>query len=533
VADLVIRGGMVYDGTGAPPRRADVSVSGGMIETVGEIGAHSGRSVDASGLAVAPGFFDFHSHADFTIPGYPNPVNSISQGVTTELMGNCGFSPAPLSEDAAKAAAYATSCAGIGPYLEWDWSTFGEYLAKLDSVRPAVNCAPLVGHNAIRSAVMGYVDRPATQAELAAMEGLVVDAMEAGAWGLSSGLVYAPGTYAAIDELAALARPVASAGGIYTSHVRNEGEGLIGAVEEALEVGRRTGATVQVSHLKVSGADNYGLVRDALGAIDSARHEGMQAFCDVYPYTAGSTFLAMLTPGWAQEGGFDELVSRLRSPAIRDRVKHEMLNGLPGWNSFYRAAGGWERIFVSGVGDRSLARYEGLSIADLSSAMLKDPFEFTFDLLVDDRAATLMVAFLMDEADVHEVLRFPWSVIGSDQLLVTGRDRKTHPRAYGSYTKVLGPLVRDSALFSLETAVHKMSGLPASILGMSERGRIASGTVADIVLFDPDKVADAADYAAPTELSRGIELVLMAGETAYEAGAAAKPGLGRVLRRSG
>lgn len=521
----------MHDGTGAPPRRAGVAISRGRIEAVGEVESLGRREIDASGLVVAPGFIDFHSHADFTLPAYPAPVNSISQGVTTEVLGNCGLSPAPLSSNREHAAAYREACSGLGPDLDWRWGTFEEFLDELGRVRPVVNCAPLVGHNAARSAVMGFADRSPSDEELAAMKHLVAAAMEAGAWGMSTGLIYAPGTYARADEIAALASEVASFGGIYASHVRNEGAGLLPAVEEALDVGRRAGVPVQISHLKAMGSENRGLVTEALAALDRARDNGVKVSCDAYPYTAASTYLAMLVPPWAQEGGFGELVRRLGSEDARARIAHEMREGLPGWNSTLRAVEGWDGIVISSVGDVSLQRHEGRSIAEIAAAEGKSPFDLTFDLLVADDAATVMVAFVMDEDDVHDVLRHPWSVVGSDQLLVTGRERKTHPRAYGSHARTLGPLVRDEALFPLATAVHKMTGLPARILGMKDRGLLAPGMAADIALFDPDTVADGADYANPTVPAAGVERVLIGGETAFVGGEVVAPGLGKVLRR--
>ena len=511
-----------------------MAIEAGRIAEVGErLSVTASRVVDAVGLAVAPGLIDFHSHSDFTLPSYPDAVNSISQGVTTEVVGNCGFSPAPLSPDAEHASTFVSSCMGIGPDLDWRWATFADYLAALEAARPSVNCVPLVGHNAVRSSVFGFADRPPTAEELAMMKALVADAMESGAWGLSSGLIYAPGTFCDNEELVALGEVVAEHGGLYASHLRNEGAELLPAVDEALEVGRRSGVTVQVSHLKATGISNRGLVGDAIAAIEQARASGVSAYCDVYPYTAGSTFLAMLMPSWVQEGGFEEMVRRLGSREVRDRVTWEMVHGIPGWNSIFAAVGGWDGVVISSVTNPELNGYEGRSVADLSESSGADPFELTFDLLVDDRAGTAMVVFLMDEDDVRTVLRYDWSVIGSDQLMVTARDRRTHPRAYGTYARVLGPLVRDEGLFTLETAVHKMTGLPAEILGLADRGRLAPGQVADVVVFDPASITDRADYANPTDLAHGIELVLMAGETACESGAATRPGLGRVLRRSG
>jgi N-acyl-D-aspartate/D-glutamate deacylase len=531
MTDLVIRGGLVVDGTGAPPLRADIAIDGGFVEKIGvNLGDGRARVIDAAGLVVAPGFFDFHSHADFTLPNNPSAINSISQGVTTEVVGVCGFSPAPLAPDRAHAAIYQDSMTALGPELEWRWSTFGEFLTELERVRPPVNCAPLVGHNALRSAVMGYEDRKPTERDLGAMANLVAEAMKAGAWGMSSGLIFSPGTYSDVEEMASLGAVVAGHGGIYASHIRNEGAGLIGAVEEALEVGRRSGVPVNISHLKATGADNFGLVQGAFDALDQARSQGIMASCDVYPYTAGSCFLAVVTPGWVQEGGFDKLVERLGSGEIRERLKHEMRFGLPGWNSIYKAAGGWDRFLISSVTDESLRSYEGLSIKELAGRAGVDPFEFTFDLLVADRAGTAIVVFLMDEKDVREVVSYPWSVIGSDQILVTSRKRNIHPRAYGSFAKVLGRFVREESMLPLETAIHKMTGLPAAILGMSDRGRLAVGLVADLVLFDPAAIVDRADYSNSTALAQGVELVLLSGEAAFEAGEATQPGLGRVLR---
>ena len=533
MTDLMIRGGMVVDGTGAPPRQADVAIDGRLIEQIGRnVGDGNARVVDASGLVVAPGFFDFHSHADFTLPNNPSAINSISQGVTTEVMGVCGFSPAPLSPDPARAAIYQDSMTALGPELEWRWSTFGEFLLELERVRPPVNCAPLVGHNAVRSAVMGYEDRKPTDDDLGAMANLVADAMKEGAWGMSSGLIFSPGTYSDVDEMAALAGVVAEHGGIYASHIRNEGADLIGAVEEALEVGRRTGVAVEISHLKATGVDNYGLVQEAFDALDQARSQGMKVSCDVYPYTAGSCFLAVVTPGWVQEGGFDRLVERLGSREIRERLKHEMQLGMPGWNSIFKAAGGWDRFLISSVTDESLKSYEGFSIEELARRAGVDPFEFTFDLLVADRAGTAIVVFLMDEKDMMDVVSYPWSVIGSDQILVTSRKRNIHPRAYGSFAKVLGRFVREEGMLPLETAIHKMTGLPAAILGMTDRGRLTRGLVADLVLFDPAAIVDRADYSNSTTMAQGVELVLLSGETAFEAGEATQPGLGHVLRHS-
>lgn len=363
------------------------------------------------------------------------------------------------------------------------------------------------------------------------MAALVDDALRSGAWGLSSGLVYAPGTFAAADELTALAAVAARHDALYASHIRNEGDGLMEAIAEAVEVGRSTGVRVEISHLKAAGRANHGRMSEALAYLQEARQAGVRVTADVYPYTAGSTVLAALIPPWAHEGGFEELIERLGSQEVRARLREEMLSGIAGWQSNLVACDGWGGVMISTVLDRRLADHEGQRISDLAARRGVDPFDFTFDLLIEDRAGSVMVVFQMADADMHEALRAPFTVAGSDQLMVTGHERRVHPRAYGCHARILGPLVRDEGLFPLEEAVHKMTGLPASVLGLTDRGLIRPGQAADLVLFDPETVEDQATYARPTELAAGIERVLIGGQTAYEPGTPRAERFGRVLRR--
>lgn len=533
MTDLLIRGATVYDGSGRSPLRTDVRVAGGRIAALGPVPDGAATVIDASGLALAPGFIDFHSHADFTLPAYPEAVNSLSQGVTTEVLGNCGFSPAPISPEAARAEQLRSLSAGLGPNLAWDWSGFSEFLDALDAAQPAVNCIPLVGHNTLRIAAMGMDDRVPTGDELATMRSLLDGALVAGAWGLSSGLVYPPGVFSAPDETHDLAAVAAARGALYASHIRNEGDALLTAVEEALSVAQRTGVTVHVSHLKAAGAANYGRVTSAVDAIEAARAAGVRAHCDAYPYTAGSTYLSALLPPWAHAGGPREMVARLGSPEVRARLRAEVEGGLPGWDGLYTAAGGWDRIMVSAVQDPGLARYEGGTIAAAARREAADPFDVTFDLLVADEGATTMVAFLMDETDVRTALGYHNTVIGSDQLRVTGREARTHPRAYGTFARVLGRYARDEGVLPLKEAIRRMTGLPASILGLDSRGLLVPGRVADLVLFDPERIADRATYAEPTLLADGIDKVFLAGRVAFANGEPVAPRQGKVLRRTG
>jgi N-acyl-D-amino-acid deacylase len=532
--NLLIRGATVIDGTGAPGRQADVAVADGRIAAVGDGAAAfgGGRFIDAAGLVLAPGFIDLHSHADLTLPAFPSAINSLSQGVTTEVVGNCGFSPAPVSDLAERSALLQGYAGGLGPDLDWTWTSFGTFLDRLAASRPSVNVAPLVGHAALRIAAMGMQDRPPSVAELEAMRLELRAALDAGAWGLSSGLVYPPGTYSDTDEIVALASDLPAHGALYASHIRNEGEALTEAVGEALLIGQRSGARVQVSHLKSAGRANHGRIGEAIALIDDARGRGIDAHCDVYPYEAGSTLLNQVLPPWMHEGGSSAMVERLVAPGVRDRLRYEIEHGLPGWGNHARAAGGWHNIVVSRVVEPSLRWAEGRSIADLAQRMSKDALDVVADLLVSDRGGTVMVLFLMDSTDVAAALRYEHAAIGSDQLGVTDDDARVHPRAYGTFARILGWGVREARLFSLEQAVHKMTGLAADIVGLRDRGRVRPGLVADLVLFDPAAVRDEATYEQPTRRARGVEYVLVAGEPAIERGTVARRDLGGVLRRS-
>jgi N-acyl-D-amino-acid deacylase len=531
--DVLFRGATVYDGTGAAGRRADVAVADGRIVSVGDShpGELVGRVVEADGLALAPGFIDLHSHADMTLPAFPGAKNSISQGVTTEVVGNCGFSPAPVSLDPALAEQLHAYVAGIGPDLDWSWLDFGSYLQRLDDARPAVNVVPLVGHGTLRIAAMGMEDRAPTPIELASMAAQLEAALNGGAWGMSSGLVYPPGAYAVTDELVAIGGALRARDAIYASHIRNEGERLVQAVDEAISIGERLGVRTQVSHLKASGRANHGRIGEAIARIDTARSSGQRVTCDVYPYTAGSTFLSQVLPPWAHAGGVEALVQRLASADHLQRIRGEIESGLPGWGNHARAAGGWHNILIASVATPSLRWAEGRRVAELAASAGMDPLDFVADLLIRDRCGTVMVLFIMDERDVAEALAYGAAVVGSDQLGVTSDSARVHPRAYGTFARVLGWGVREARLFSLEEAISKMTGASASLLGIRDRGRVAAGLAADLVLFDPLAIGDEATYDEPTRPARGVEYVLVNGGLAVDAGTVVERRLGRVLRR--
>jgi N-acyl-D-amino-acid deacylase len=532
--DVLFRGATVFDGSGSPGRQLDVAVRGDRIAAVGgaatEFSQGHSQIVEADGLALAPGFIDLHSHADHTLTAFPATPNSISQGVTTEVIGLCGFSPAPVSPDPERAEHLRELVRGLGPDLDWGWNGFGSFLDRLDAARPATNVAALVGHGALRIAAMGMDDRAPSTSELAHMRAELVEALGAGAFGMSTGLVYAPGAFATTDELLSLGEELRKADALYVSHIRNEGERLFESVEEALRIGETHGIRTQVSHLKASGRRSFGTLTGAVERIQSARARGVRANCDVYPYTAGSTFLHQILPPWVKEGGIPRMIERLRVPEQRQRVRHDIEHGLPGWGNHLEAAGGWHNILITSVNAPEHRAAEGRRVDDLAAEARADPLDYTLDLLVKDRGASVMVIFQMHEADVREALSFSAAGIGSDLLGVTSATARVHPRAYGTFVRVLGWGVREAQLFPLQEAVRKMTSLPADILGLPDRGRVQVGAVADLVLFDPERVADAATYEDPTRLAVGIEYVLIGGEWALQRGAIARLDGGRLLR---
>jgi N-acyl-D-amino-acid deacylase len=526
--DLVLRNGLIVDGTGAPGFAGDVAISEGRIVHVGPGSPQAREMVDLAGTVIAPGFIDMHSHADFTLPAYPEAINSLAQGVTTEVVGNCGWSPAPLAAGN-RADEYRELAAGIGRDLGWEWTGYGSYLKALQRVRPAVNCVPLVGHHAVRTAAMGTDARPPTSGELGLMRELVRDAMEAGAFGLSTGLVYPPGAYAETGELIELVREVRPFGGIYASHIRNEGSDVVAAVEEAIQIAGEAGVAVQISHLKSAGLANRGRVRAAMERIVAARDGGVDAHFDGYPYEAVSTFLSQVLPPWVLDGGVEAMMEHLATADQRSRICVEMAQGSGGWTSLVTAAGGWEKLTIVSVGSSSLEWAVGRPLSDVAADRATPPDSLALEILHLDRGRTVMVLDAMATQDVRAVIAHPLAAIGSDQLGVFSASARVHPRAYGTFARVAGRFVREGVL-TLEGAIHKMTGMPASIMGLPDRGRLVPGAVADITVFDLVRFEDRATYREPTRPAAGLIHVLMGGRFAVRDGAVVDARLGSVLR---
>ncbi|MEV7046287.1 D-aminoacylase [Amycolatopsis sp. NPDC051061] len=525
MATTLIRGATVIDGTGAPATASDVLLAEGKIAVMAERGQlrDADRVVDADGLVLAPGFIDAHSHADNAPFLTGTDAAKLSQGVTTEVVGNCGFAPAPCPP--ARRAEIERLCGRLFPALSYDWSTVEELYATSDAHGYPTNVVPLAGHHPIRAAVLGMADRRPTAGELARMKAELSAALDAGAAGLSSGLIYPPGMYGDVDELAALAGEL-PLDAVYASHLRNEGGRLLDAVGEAIEVARRAGCRLQVSHLKAAGRPAWGSVKKALRLMDEAWDEGIRVHHDVYPYEANSTLLSACLPPWFHDGGYAATMERLRDPEALRRAEHDIAADDGTWENWV-AGSGWDRVLVAGAGN---ADVEGRTLAELAERSRRRPFQVLTDLLVASELTAWMSVFAMSPADVTDALRHPRALVGSDGA-PPGRGGKPHPRGFGTFTRVLARYVRESGLLSWEEAIAKMTSRTASAFGLACRGVIAAGAAADVVLFDPATVADRATFTDPARISAGIELVVVNGRIAFETGAVTGLRAGHRLRR--
>lgn len=492
--DLVVRGGVVYDGSGGPPINADVGVAGDRIVAVSAAGEIAGGAleIDAAGLAVAPGFVDVHSHDDAELLVDPLIPCKLLQGVTAQVVGNCGLGIAPRDEALREFAAWSPRVVDVPA-----WDGYGGYLDHLDQHPPALNVAVLVGHGTVRGAVMGRDERAPNTAELDAMQRLVEEGMDAGAVGLSTGLIYAPGRAADTDEIVALAEVAARAGGVYTSHIRNEADRLLDAVAEAIEVGERAGLPVEISHHKASGKANWGMVRRSLALVDDARQRGVRVTLDQYPYTAGSTHLRAVIENDALDGGKGGI-------GLVDPV---------------------DVVVASAPGH---PEWDGLNLIEIGERLGMSP-RAAADTVVDETGGTaLAVLELMSEDDVRTVLSSPLTMIGSDGVVAPG---KPHPRAWGTFVRVLGRYAREQGVLTMAEAVRRMTSLPSETFGLTDRGRIAVGYFGDLVVFDPETVTDVATYSDPRQPPVGIHAVVVNGEIAARHGEPTGRRPGRALRR--
>jgi N-acyl-D-amino-acid deacylase len=524
--DIVLVGGHVVDGTGREAFAADVGIRRGKIDAVGDLGEADARErLEVAGSFVAPGFIDVHTHSDLA-PFLDEEhidlrLGSLRQGVTTEICGNCGFSVFPAREARqAEVLRYLRAVLGAKAQAFSSLEAFADALGD----RPLLtNLGTLAGHGTLRAGAIGFDNREAQGSELREMKGALAEACESGALGFSSGLIYAPGSYAPTDELIELAMIAAEHGIPYVSHMRDEMDHVDTAIDEALRIGAESGAAVQISHHKTAGKRNWGRTLETLERLESARRDGVDVAIDVYPYTAGSTNLAAAMPPWANEGGIDALLDRLRSPAGRGRIRSDFESGLDGWQQLIEP-GGWGAMSIAGAPRHP--EFEGRTVADIASAEQVDELDLVADLLLAEEGQVTVIISMMAEEDVARVLASPLSMIGSDGIPLPG---KPHPRWAGSFARVLGRYVRRDGLLTVEQAVHKMTGASARRFGLTGRGVVAEGMSADLVVFDLDEFVDASTYEQPLLPPRGVSHVLVNGMIAIRDGAPTVERAGRFV----
>ncbi|HLI36709.1 MAG TPA: D-aminoacylase [Streptosporangiaceae bacterium] len=511
---ILIKGAEVADGTGGPVARQDILLSGGRIEASGPPGAYDSADcqvIVASGLVVAPGFIDVHSHADNAPLLDDDDTSKILQGVTTEVTGNCGFSLAPV--DPAHDGLLASFASRLFPPLGYRWRSFADFLRATDARGYVTNYAPLVGHGTLRLAVLGMADRQPDGGELDRMGRLLGEALDAGAFGMSTGLIYPPGVFAATSEIIELAKRLRG-GRMYATHMRGEGAGLLASVDEAVAIGAGAGCRVEISHLKASGRQNWGSAGAALERLDRARRDGVAVTHDVYPYDRASTILTTCLPPWFQEGGDAAVLARLDDPAALDRARAEMEDPhAPGWDSALAGAG-YGGILISSTASH---RFEGQTLAEIAGELGTDGFGAFTHVLRAEKLRVSMVIASMSEPDVETVLAHPSTMIGSDGL-PPGTGGRPHPRMFGTFPRVLRRYVRERGVLGLPEAIHRMTGLPADTFGIPGRGRVAPGAVADLVAFDPRRITDVCDYRDPVHPPSGIAWVMQAGRFAVRDG---------------
>ncbi len=526
--DLVVRGGEVIDGTGGPPWSADLGIVGDTIVALTGIAPEQGRRVlDARGRIVCPGFIDIHSHSDDSIVRYPRAQSRALQGITTEVTGNCGYSAAPLG-GAAEADRRRAFSETFG--LEAGWTDVASYFGELERLEPTVNQALLLGQGSLRENLIGGDDRALSKAEMEALLRSVETGLDQGAFGLSTGLEYAPGIFTPTEEIVAMARVVARRGGLYASHIRNEVATVLDAVSEAIEIGRRAGVRVEVSHLKAVGSPNWGKQEAALELIESARSSGIDVLADAYPYTAYSTTLTVLTPPWARDGGRTALLERLRDPEQSARIRDAVAR------TVREDPGGFSLIVISAVKSERNRELVGLHLAEIAERWSTRPVDALIRLLIEEEGNVSYVGHGMSEANVERVLAHPLVMVGSDGAAMApegpASTTRPHPRSYGTCARVLGLYCRERRLLDLPTAIRKMTSMPADQLSLADRGRIARGKKADLVIFDAAEVRDLATFEEPHRYPAGIPHVVVNGVVVVEdhRHTGARPG--RVLRKT-
>ncbi|HEX6188844.1 MAG TPA: D-aminoacylase [Pyrinomonadaceae bacterium] len=531
--DLIIRNGRVVDGSGRPGVNADVAIKGDRIARIGNLrGAKATREIDARGQVVAPGFIDMLGQSEQFLLVDGRAMSKVMQGVTTEITGE-GESIAPINDQILKE----QEAFNRKYNLTVDWRTFDEYFRRLERQGIGVNLGTFVGATQVREYVIGYDNRPPTAEEMVRMKNVVADAMKQGALGLSTSLQYVPARFAKTDEIVELAKVARQYGGIYITHQRSEANAIDESMREVFEIARRANIPTEIWHFKTAYKKNWGRMPEMLRRVAAARRRGLKITADVYPYIAGSTSLSACLPPWAQEGGTDKMIERLRDMRTRQQLKKEISTDSKDWENIYLGSGGASGILIASVTNRELEKWQGKRLSEVAAAENKDPLDALLDFIVADHGQTGAIFFMMNEDDMKAALRSPFVSIctdtgarATDGPLSGGR---SHPRGWGTYPRILGKYVRDEKLMSLETAIHKMTGMSATKVGLQQRGLLREGYFADITIFDPKTVIDRATFEQPHQYPVGINFVIVNGQVEVDNGQRTPALAGKVLRGPG
>lgn len=530
--DLAILGGIIIDGTGKPGYKTDIGVRQDRIAYIGQIKpGESLQEIWAAGLVVAPGFIDTHSHSDIMVFADPPLLPKLMQGITTELLGQDGIGAAPISSKYLNQ--WRQYMAGLSgdPPINWNWRTFGEYLKRLEERKVGPNLAILIPQGNIRMIVLGLEDIEASSAQVQAMEEEVQQAMAAGAFGISLGMVYLPCIFSRRDELIRIFRPCAQNGGFWVVHIRSGGDFLLESIEEVIAMAKEAEIPLHISHFKAAGKRNWPKMENALLALEKARQEGWDITFDIYPYTAGSTMFMAILPPWALEGGVAKTLSRLKEPELRQRLKKEFgqppsSEKGPSWENYVNFVG-WENIIISSVTKEENASWVGKSVAEIAQNNGKEPADMAFEIILEEEGRVGMILFSMDEEKMVMGLRHPLGMFCTDGLL----GGQPHPRVYGTYPRILGRYVRERKDLSWEEAIRKMTSFPAQRLGLKDRGILAQGMAADIVVFNPQTIIDRATYENPRQYPVGIEHVIVNGVHSVKDGHYTGQCAGKILKK--
>jgi N-acyl-D-amino-acid deacylase len=531
--DLLIKNGLVIDGSGRSGYNADIAIKGDRIVRIGKLSsAKATRVIEGQGLIVAPGFIDMLGQSETYVLIDPRAMSKVMMGVTTEITGE-GESIAPINERLIKE----QEDFNRRYNLTVDWRTLDDYFKRIEKQGTGVNLGTFVGATQVREYIVGFDNRPPTESELERMKALVTQAMKDGALGLSTSLQYVPARFAKTDEIVELAKVAHQHGGIYATHQRSEANALDESLNEVFEIARRAQIPVEIWHLKTAYKKNWGRMPEVLKKIETARRQGLDITADVYPYIAGSTSLSACLPPWALEGGSERMLARLRDPAIRQRLKQEITTDVKDWENIYLGSGGGGGVLIGSVVNRELESLQGKRISQIAEEQKKDPLDAIFDLILADHGQTGAIYFMMSEADLRAAMRAPFVSFCTDSgaRATDGplAGAKSHPRGWGSYPRILGRYVREERLLTLEKAIQKMTGMPAVRVGLRDRGFLREGMYADITIFDPQHVIDRATFEMPNQYPTGIEFVIVNGQVCVDKGQRTSALAGRPLRGPG